>query len=123
MFAKTRLLVIGAALLMAIASWGRPDPLVPVPYVEGVFALAATVSHLALVLSVAAAAAPVAVLALFAFATKSVGVQAVATYFGVLLLLAPTQATPVPLLGFGAGPILGYFLMASQAGRTRASAA
>ena len=39
------------------------------------------------------------------------GLLAVAMYYVALVGLAPLEITPVPLLGFGAGPILGYLLM------------
>lgn len=38
---------------------------------------------------------------------------AVAVYYATLFALAPLEITPVPLLGFGSGPILGYFLVTS----------
>jgi hypothetical protein len=37
--------------------------------------------------------------------------MAVAIYYTTLVALAPLEITPVPLIGFGAGPILGYLLM------------
>lgn len=114
---------IAIAVVAAAASWRHPDPLQPVPYVEGVFLLAAGTSYFALAAVVAAAALPVVVLVWLGSRHRAVGALAVALYFSVLLLLAPTLTTPVPLLGFGAGPILGYFLVAGQAWRRRGSAA
>ena len=99
-------------LLAAAVSWRTPDPLAPVPYVEGVFVSAAGYSDWALVAAVLAAALPVTALGWSARRTKSRGIFAVTFYYAVLYLLAPAQVTPVPLLGFGAGPILGYFVMA-----------
>lgn len=121
LFRRWRLPVICGALLAAAVSWGLPDPLAPVPYVEGVFQLAASSSYGVLAAAVVAAALPVAALAWLAYSMSSTGLLAVALYLGVLLLLAPMQVTPVPLLGFGAGPVLGYFLMASQAWRQSAT--
>ncbi len=120
-FRRLKLPVICGALLAAAVSWRLPDPLAPVPYVEGVFQLAASSSYGVLAAAVVAAALPVAALAWLACRMRSAGVLAVALYLGVLLLLAPMQVTPVPLLGFGAGPVLGYFLMASQAWRQSAT--
>jgi hypothetical protein len=103
----------------AIAGWRTPDPLVPVRYVEGVFAVAADASAGALVAAIAAAALPVAALMWVASRMRSRGTLAVAVYFGALFALAPWQVTPVPLLGFGSGPILGYFLAAGLVSRGR----
>ena len=120
---ERRVSAIAIAVVAVAASWSRPDPLQPVPYVEGVFLLAAGASYFALAAVVAAAALPVVALVWLASRHRSLGPLAVALYFAVLLLFAPTLTTPVPLLGFGAGPILGYFLVAGQAWRRRASAA
>ena len=102
----------GMLLIGVIATWRLPDPLAPVPYVEGVFRLAADVSPWALAAAVLSAVLPVATLAHVARQNRSVGVLAVAVYLAGVFALAPLQVTPVPLLGFGAGPILGYFLAA-----------
>jgi hypothetical protein len=110
-------------IIAAAASWWLPDPLAPVPYVEGVFELAGAFSGWALVLAVIASALPVIALGLLAYSAQSLGILGVAIYYSVLYLLAPAQVTPVPLLGFGAGPVLGYFLMASQVSQVSANAA
>jgi len=120
--AKTRthkLAALVVLIIAAAASWWLPDPLVPVPYVEGVFELAGASSGWALVLAVIATALPVVALVWLAYSAQSLGILGVAIYYSVLYLLAPAQVTPVPLLGFGAGPVLGYFLMASQVSRVK----
>lgn len=99
-------------LIGAIVTWRTPDHLSPVPYVEGVFAVAAEASPLTFVAATICAALPVAALAWVARVIRSTGAFAIAVYFGSLFSLAPLQITPVPLLGFGSGPILGYFLVA-----------
>jgi hypothetical protein len=118
-----RLLTIAALLLAATVSWNVPEPLAPVLHVEGVFMLAASSSTWVLFWAVLAAALPVMALVWLAHRMRSPGIIAVALYFAVLYLLAPVQVTPVPLLGFGAGPILGYFIMASQTRRSNTNAA
>jgi hypothetical protein len=113
----TKLISIAALLLTVAVSWITPDSLVPVLYVEGVFTLAASHSPWMLLGALLAAALPIIALLWLAHRMRCAGLMAVALYLAVLYLLAPIQVTPVPLLGFGAGPILGYFIMASQAGR------
>ena len=117
-----RLLMIALLAGAAAFSWTIPDLLTPVPYVEGVFILASSFSAWALLIAVIACALPVIALALLAYRMRSLGIFSVAMYFATLFLLAPAQATPVPLLGFGAGPILGYFLMVSQVRRIHSNA-
>jgi hypothetical protein len=118
-----RLLTLTALLGAAAVSWRQPDPFAPVPYVEGVFTLAASSSIWALLAAILSAALPITALAWLASRTGSKSVLAVMLYFVALYLLTPLQVTPVPLLGFGAGPIIGYFIMASQTGRSHPSAA
>lgn len=92
---------------------GIPDPLLPVPHAEGIFSLAAQVSPAAFVAALACAGLPVAALA----GARSRGTLAVALYYAALFAQAPLQVTPVPLLGFGAGPVPGYFLAAAMVSR------
>lgn len=117
-----RLGLCGILLGSAVVAWRTPDSLAPVRYVEGVFILAADASPWAFVAAVVSAALPVAAFVWAARVNRSPGAFAVAVYWGALFALAPLQITPVPLLGFGAGPILGYFLVAgavSHAGTVR----
>lgn len=98
---------VGVALAgAATVAWLRPDPLEPVSYVEGVLVLAQQVGPLALFFALVALALPVAVL-------LRLGQVAVAIYYAAILFFGYRQLTPMPLLGFGVGPILGYFGMAS----------
>jgi hypothetical protein len=112
-----RVALLVGLLFCAAVAWHTPDPLAPVRYVEGVFTLAAEVSPFALPAALVCAALPVIALIWVAWATRSCGVLAVAAYYASLLALAPLQVTPVPLLGFGAGPILGYYLVAAAISR------
>lgn len=112
-----RLAVLGVIAACTSAAWQRPDPLGPVAHVEGVFALAAAHGAIALVAAVCAAALPAATLLWHARREQSAGVLAVAMYYLAILAHAPLQITPVPLLGFGAGPILGYCIVALMAAR------
>ena len=108
-----RLGLFALILCCAVAAWRVPDPLAPVRYAEGVFSLAADVSIVALLAAVVSAALPVLGLVWLARSTLWSAPLAVAAYYTTLFALAPLQVTPVPLLGFGSGPILGYFLVAS----------
>lgn len=94
---------VGAVLAgAATVAWLRPDPLQPVSYVEGVLVLAQQVGPIALGLALVALALPVV-------AFVRAGHLAVAVYYAAVMFFAYRQLTPMPLLGFGVGPILGYF--------------
>jgi hypothetical protein len=115
------IVLLAGLLACAIAVWQLPDPLEPVPYVEGVFTCAAESGPVALVVAVVVAILPAAMLFWHSRRTGSRWLLSVAIYYLVLVALVPLAVTPVPLLGFGAGPILGYFLMAAIASRAAVS--
>ncbi len=104
----------GTLLLLVVcifAAWSQPDALQPVTYVEGVISLAATKGALSGGASVLACVIPLLALAWLAKSRRSLALLAVAVYYFVIGVHAYLQLTPMPLLGFGAGPILGYFAM------------
>ncbi len=111
--------LLAGLLCCAVVAWRTPDPLAPVRYVEGVFNLAAAISPIALLAALLAAALPVMALVWVAQITRSSGTLAVAVYYTSLFALSPLQVTPVPLLGFGTGPVLGYFLVAGAISASR----
>jgi hypothetical protein len=102
------------ALILAVLSWSRPDPLQPVPEVEGVIQLA--VSHSPILAGLA-----VVFLIVFAVAPRLAAHGGGHTVVGgaglalMALLLgwiaAPIfGAFPVPLVGIGLSPILGAWI-------------
>ena len=98
--------VTTVSLLIAVACLFRPDPLEPVPYVEGIVGVAATQGPMlagAGILSIA-----VLPVALALFLERPVGVV-LAVYTIGTLLAAWLGNYPVPILGYGVSPILGYF--------------
>ncbi|MGE3275084.1 MAG: hypothetical protein AB7O67_08215 [Vicinamibacterales bacterium] len=113
-----KLAVWAAVAACAVAAWQRPDPLLPVPHVEGVFDLATAWGPVGLPAALVAVALPVVGLAWSAWASGSMGLLAAAVYYATVLAHAPLQITPIPWLGFGAGPLLGYGLVClAAAGR------
>ncbi len=106
-------------LLLAATMWSsaQPDPLQPVPYVEGVIQLAATI-HIGFAgVSLLFVVLPPMVLILLGRRYQQPGFFMLALYYLVIDVCAYLQLTPMPLLGFGAGPILGYAFMAYAANR------
>lgn len=101
-----------AFLLGALTLWAfsLPDPLEPVPHVEEVFALALSHSLFAGLAIIASAGAFIVGLWIRSRSGPS-WLAAVASYYMVLFVCSTTGITPAPLLGYGAGPILGFGLM------------
>jgi len=112
----TRLGLAAVGLLGCLSPWLRPDPLPPTPWREDIVALAFG-AHLALgVAAVAALAAP-SVAALHG-AVRPVGRSPdrlrrgviLAVYFAVSSAAVSFGEFPIPILGYGASPILGTIL-------------
>lgn len=99
--------LLGLAVLVAAL---QPDPLKPVPYVEGVFALGFEHSAVVGVLILSGAILFLVLLANQLWAINS-GLIGVVVYFASLFVLSAFGLTPAPFIGFGAGPIIGYGLM------------
>ena len=101
-----------ALVIAALAgwTWTQRDPLSPVPYVEGIIGLARQDGPVWLVASLAA----LAVLPLPFFigppGSHSALVRALGVYLCVCILAPLFGPFPVPLLGFGLSPIVGYFV-------------
>lgn len=105
-------ITLGAIALVTAGAFTRPDPLEPVPYVENVFALALGGSLLAGLAVIASAFIFIAYL--YAYSLRGAAwLAAVAVYYAVLFFCSVAELTPAPLIGYGAGPLLGFGLMAA----------
>jgi hypothetical protein len=108
-----RLTAGAVALLTAAGSWMRPDPLEPVPEVEGIFSLALNVSPAlagaAALALVAVCVAPLAIRATAGTARRSAAL-ALAGYFAAVAICPAFGAFPVPLVGLGMSFPVGYWL-------------
>jgi hypothetical protein len=105
--------LITAAVLVAAISWSRPDPLQPVPEVEGIFPLAFAVSPvLAAAGALALAAASLAPLAIgnAAGAQHRITALALTGYFVAAGVCPVLGVFPVPLVGLGMSFPVGYWL-------------
>src|SRR5688500_11389473 len=110
--------VSNVALAFAAVATGRafsqPDPLQPLPHVEGVFALPLGHSLCA----GAAVSASAATLVVGLHVNSSGGrtwLSVIAVYCAVLFACSVAGLTPAPLIGYGAGPLLGFGLMVAAA--------
>lgn len=110
--------VITVSILLAGATLFRADPLEPVPHVEGIIGLGIDQAWgLGAAALISLASLP---LALVLFPERRVGIV-LATYTALLLIAAGLGNHPVPVLGYGVSPILGYYGAVSLAGLLRES--
>jgi cell division protein FtsW (lipid II flippase) len=109
---QRRQVLLGVALLLAVsvASFIRHDPLPPVAHVEGIFtAVASGGPAPAVMATVALLLLPVPFFVAWYRHRRSMAL-ALGVYVA-MTLLAPAWGTfPVPVMGYGASPILGYFI-------------
>lgn len=98
-----------ALVLLCIWCQQQADTLQPVAYVEGVIQLATSAGIVAMLVAVLSLA--LIPLGLFYIGIKrgSSELIPIALYYIVIMICAYIGLTPMPLLGFGAGPVLGYF--------------
>ena len=102
------------ALALGVAGLFRPDPLGPVAHVEGIVGMAMAQGMVLGVAAVVAASLPPICLALCL--SRPAG-AALAVYAAGTLVGAWLGDHPVPILGFGVAPILGYYgAVATDAG-------
>lgn len=107
-----RLALIAGAFGLAGLAWLRPDPLPPVAEVEGIVALAFSLSPLAGGLALALLAAVAAAPAACTRTSPSVSLAgaALGLYFLAWAAAPFLGAFPVPLVGMGMSPIIGAWL-------------
>ena len=103
--------VTGIVVACAVLALTRPDPLDAVPHVEGIVKLAASAGPVWLIgalLALVLLPMPFIADAVSRPERRRVSL-ALAAYFVVVCVAALLQPYPVPLLGFGLSPIVGYF--------------
>jgi len=105
--------IIAITTVLAVAAWLRPDPLQPIPEVEGIVTLVAAVTPglawLAVALLIVTALAP-GLMARTAGPVGGTGGLALSTYCLATVATTLFGAFPVPLLGIGMSPVLGFWL-------------
>ncbi len=103
-----RLACLGIVAALAALTWTRRDPLAPVPYVEEIVGLAVS---LGTVWAVAAAVSllllPVPFFAAGRGAARRVGI-ALGAYVAITAAAPFFGSFPVPVMGYGMSPIIGY---------------
>jgi cell division protein FtsW (lipid II flippase) len=105
-----RLLLIFILLVIAAATWIRPDPLAPVAHVEGILSMASQLGMAVQFFALLSLALVPLSIVLAARHGTAMPLFSVATYFVVYLAITQFRPFPVSFLGFGAAPIIGYYL-------------
>jgi cell division protein FtsW (lipid II flippase) len=108
------IVALAFAALATAWAFSQPDPLQPVAHVEGVFALALGHSLFAGAAVITSAAALVVGLHVNSSGGRT-WLSVVAVYYAVLYACSVAGLTPAPLIGYGAGPLLGFGLMVAAA--------
>lgn len=114
--ADSLLLKAGGSAVWAVLCywcWQQADPLQPVPYVEGVIQLAASAGSIAMIAAIISVALLPVGLFFVGIKRSMPELIPIALYYIVIMICAYRGLTPMPLLGFGAGPVLGYFVLLS----------
>ena len=102
------LIFLGACLIRCA---GIPVELEPAAYCEGILAMLHNLSPLMQVIGwLALSLIPICFLVRF-FRRREAGELCLAIYYAVVILFSVTGEYPVPFMGFGLSPIVGYWLM------------
>lgn len=108
-----RLAMMAGMAVLVVVTWLRPDPLASVPEVEEILALAYGLSpalaFLGVGLIAATATAPALAVRSAEPDARAAG-YALTTYIAVCAAVTVAEAFPMPLLGVGMSPIVGFWL-------------
>lgn len=102
--------VITFAALLCLLSWILIDALPPVPYVEGIIDMAANTGMMWRGLGIVSLAILPLPFILFPPRNARLISLCLGSYFVLILLSTRFGNFPVPLMGYGISPILGYYL-------------
>ncbi|HEY0022892.1 MAG TPA: hypothetical protein VGB24_08280 [Longimicrobium sp.] len=103
-----RLACVGIVAALAALTWTRRDPLAPVPYVEEIVGLAASLGTVwAMAAAVSLLLLPLPFLVGGRGAARHVGI-ALGAYVAITAAAPFFGSFPVPVLGYGMSPIIGY---------------
>ena len=107
---KIRLLITGVSVLFIALSWIRLDHLPPVNYVEKILMMVADMGGIWFVLGIISLAILPAPFILLPPKNAVSVSRYIGCYYIVILLSTLFGNFPVPLMGYGISPIVGYYL-------------
>lgn len=100
----------GALLIMAVVSWMYLDALPPVSYVEEILSMAANIGIIWLVLGVISLIILPLPFIIFPKKNSKLLSMCIGIYFIIILISTQFGNFPIPLMGYGISPIIGYFI-------------
>ncbi|SHN59321.1 hypothetical protein [Desulfitobacterium chlororespirans] len=105
-----RLFIISVFSVCAILSWMHLDSLPPVNHVEGIVSMAADMGTLWLILGIISLA--ILPIPFLLFPPENAGLisRCIGVYYSIILVSTVPGNFPVPLMGYGLSPIIGYFI-------------
>lgn len=106
---------------LTVVTWIFLDGLEPVPYVEGIFKMVIDMGILGLILGVISLA--VLIIPFVAFPPKKNKIVSICfgIYFIIILISNVFGNFPVPLMGYGISPIIGYFISIAWFTKTKSN--
>jgi hypothetical protein len=107
---KIRFLITGVSVLFLVLSWIRLDHLPPVNYVERILVMVADMGGIWFVLGIISLAILPAPFILLPPKNAVSVSRYIGCYYIVILLSTLFGNFPVPLMGYGISPIVGYYL-------------
>jgi hypothetical protein len=105
-----RSIIVGALSILVIISWIYLDGLPPVAYVEGIVSLVASMGQIWLVLGIISLALLPMPFILFPPRKLKLPSVCIGLYFIIIILSTLFGNFPVPLMGYGISPIIGYII-------------
>lgn len=105
-----RLIVSGVFSIIIILSWLYLDNLPPVPYVEGIVNMVANMGVVWLILGITSLAILPLPFFLFPPQNTKLPSNCLGVYFIIILISTLFGNFPVPIMGYGISPIIGYFV-------------
>ena len=109
---KFTVIILSSLIACCIWAWSKADPLLPIIYVEGVLRLSLELHFIVLLISIISLLIPIGFMLNRYFNHDQNEFLSVSLYYvSIILFGGLNELTPIPLLGFGAGPILGYYVL------------
>ncbi|GFZ33276.1 hypothetical protein CSC2_38020 [Clostridium zeae] len=116
-----RSLMFGILSLLIILSWVHLDSLPPVAYVERIVSLLANMGLMWLILGVISLIILPVPFILFPPKNFKIPSICVGLYFIIILISTLFGNFPVPLMGYGISPIIGYFIPITWYAKSKAN--
>ena len=101
----------GILALLPLLSWLRLDTLAPVSYTEGILTLLREQSVLLYIAGILSLFLVPAGMMMWGFRERQKTWTGVGLYYALMILSTFYGSFPVPFMGYGASPILGYYIM------------